>query len=127
MRFNAINLYCLSVIALIAGMAMFMPRSTAHGQSGVAIQPFTYPDITGAGSTTQLSTTLGCASLQMLAPSGNGASVRWGDASTSATRGGVIAAGGGQYLPPNGSNYYPLSSLYVYIANGDKLQFVCFR
>ena len=120
MRFNAINLYCLSVIALIAGMAMFMPRSTAHGQAGVAIQPFTYPDITGAGSTTQLSTTLGCASLQMLAPSGNGASVRWGDASTSATR-------GGRYWPPNGSNYYPLSSLYVYIANGDKLQFVCFR
>ncbi len=121
-------------LAIIVGLliigtgtyGVFVPAGSS-AQTGVAIQPFTYPDITGAGSTTQLSATLGCNSLQLIAPAANSASVRWGDASTSATRGGVIAAGGGQYLPPNGGNYYPLSSLYVYIANGDKLQFVCFR
>lgn len=100
---------------------------TTHAQTSVAVQPFTYPDITGAGSTTQLSSTLGCKSLQLLAPSANSASVRWGDSSTSASRGGVIPAGGGQFLPPNGDNYYPLASLYVYVASSDKLQFVCFR
>jgi hypothetical protein len=119
----------LAAVWLFIAAAAYIAYAPLHSsaQSGVAIQPFTYPDITGAASTTQLSTTLGCASVQMIAPAANSASVRWGDASTSATRGGVIAAGGGQYLPPNGSNYYPLASLYVYVGSGDKLQFVCFR
>jgi hypothetical protein len=115
------------LLAMLVVLLLATTQGTVSGQAGVAIQPFTYPDITGAASTTQLSATLGCSSVQILAPSANSASVRWGDSSTSSTRGGVIAAGGGQYLPPAGSNYYPLSSLYVYVATGDKLQFVCFR
>lgn len=112
-------LVCIVIQILVPG--------NVSAQPGVAIQPFTYPDISGTSATVKLATTNGCNSIQMLAPSGNMASVRWGDASTSSTRGGVIAAGTGQFLPPSATNYYPLSSLYVYVATGDKLQFVCLR
>ncbi len=115
-------------LAIVGAASFALHESTVHAQVGVAVQPFTYPDITGASSTTQLSSTLACASLQLIAPAANSASVRWGDASTSSSRGGVIAAGGAQFLPPMyGGNYYPLSSIYVYITTGDKLQFVCMR
>ena len=111
--------------ALVAGH--FAQSYPVSAQSGVAVQPFTYPDISGASTTTQLSTTLGCDSLQLIAPAANSASVRWGDSSTSSTRGGVVPAGGAQFFPPSSSNYYLLSSIYVYVATGDKLQFVCMR
>jgi hypothetical protein len=109
----------------VLAVALFTVSTFA--QSGVPLKPFTYPDVTGASTTTQLSATGGCTAIQLLAPTTNTSTVRWGDSSTSSTRGGVIAAGAGQFIPPNGANYYPLSSLYVYVATGDKFQFVCFR
>ena len=64
------------MLALFA-LLLFIPvPRTSNAQVGVAIQPFTYPDITGAGSTTQLSSTLGCNSFQLIAPAANSASIR---------------------------------------------------
>lgn len=96
---------------------------------GQQCQLGTLSDITGTGATVQLtasSTVVRWA--QLVTPTGNAAVVRWGDSNVTSTRGAIIAAGGGQFVPPNPfnqnapqQNTYLLSSLYVYIANGDKV------
>lgn len=90
----------------------------------------TVADLTGDGSVHPLSSTSTTARwIQLVAPSGNSAVVRWGDANISTTRGAVIAPGGGQLIPPFApatggssiSTLYNLSKIYYLAANSDKL------
>ena len=86
-------------------------------------------DLVGNGTALQLSSTATTARwVQLVAPTGNAAVVRWGDNTISATRGAVIAAGGGQYLAPyvqtpGGTvpTMYDLSNIYYLAQSGDKL------
>lgn len=82
----------------------------------------TIAEITGDGSTHAISVTDNASFVQFIAPAGNAAVIRIGDSTTSVIKGLPIAAGGGYQLPPKPiGSYYPLTSLYYYIANGDKL------
>lgn len=80
-------------------------------------------DITGTGVTVQISTNTSArpAWVQLIAPSGNAAVVRFGDSTTSATVGLPIAAGGGYNTPVCSTCSYTLAGMYVYVANGDKV------
>lgn len=81
----------------------------------------TETDITGTNATVAICSTCGTAKwVQIVTPAANAAVVRWGDSNTSSTRGAIIAAGGGQYLPPDGGPY-SLPNLYVFIATNDKV------
>lgn len=92
--------------------------------------PTTVADITGDGSSHQLSTSTGQVRwVQFVALAANGAAIRIGDSSVSATRGTAVAPGGGFMLPPIPAdprddylrNFYNLNSIYYYAANGDKI------
>ena len=82
----------------------------------------TLATITGTGAAVQISTdtTTQVAWIQVIAPSGNAATVQFGDSTVSATRGFAIAAGGGYNTPVCSTCNYTLAAHYVYIANGDK-------
>ncbi len=88
-------------------------------------------DIAGDGSAHVLGT--GVARwVQVNCAAANSAAVRLGDSNTSATRGAPMPAGGGMMLPPIPSaptyqapdQYYDLSKIYYYAANGDKISLV---
>lgn len=92
----------------------------------------TLTDITGSGAAVQLSTacpstTPSCSStalidwIQIIAPSGNSAVVRFGDSTVSSSNGLPIAAGGGYTTLYHLGSPYTLGQFYVYIANGDKV------
>lgn len=57
--------------------------------------------------------------IQVIAPSGNSSTVRFGDSTTSATVGLPIVAGAGYNTPPCDSCVYPLSGTFIYVATGD--------
>jgi|SRR5690348_14858929 len=76
--------------------------------------------ITGAASTVALSSTSKSVRwIQLVAPSGNGANVLYGDATTSSTVGSVLVPGSGQMLPPTGQGGKDLGQVFVYVANSD--------
>jgi hypothetical protein len=125
------------VLAAVCGTFvafMVAPHRTASAQLNSVS---TLADIAGTGTATaiaasgsarwvQIST--GCAS----AVTGcfvNTNAVRWGDSNISATRGGSIAPGGGQFLPPlppSGGQAaalyrYNLNSIYYLVQVGDKV------
>ncbi len=83
--------------------------------------PKTAVDLACDSTNHQLSATSQLARwIQLVAPAGNGAVARWGDVNISASRGAIIAAGGGQYFPPAStavggsptSTYYDLNRIY---------------
>lgn len=92
----------------------------------------TFPDITGTAATVQVATSGSAKWVQLITPSGNSAVARWGDSSTTSSRGGLLPAGSGQFFPPipatNGGatqgQLYDLSKLYVYVGSGDKVTVV---
>lgn len=82
----------------------------------------TLPDITGTGAAVPLSGShLYAHWIQITTPSTNSATVQWGDSNVSTSRGSIIAAGGGQFIPASGP-VYDLSTIYVYIGSGDKVK-----
>lgn len=93
----------------------------------------TIPDITGTGALVAITpgTPTYARGIQITCPSTNSANVYWGDTNTSATRGSMIAPGGGQYIPsptprssqpsPNGA-VFDLSTVYLFIGSGDKVK-----
>jgi hypothetical protein len=113
------------------GILILLVLLPAYGQrQGGAVAPISVSDYTGTAATIQLFPAGGGARwVQLIAPTGNAATVRWGDSTTSVSKGGMIAAGGAMFLPPlsnddRESSYvhlYDLSKLYAYIATGDKL------
>lgn len=92
----------------------------------------TFPDITGTGATVQIATSGSAKWVQLITPSGNAGVARWGDSSTTSSRGGQLPAGSGQFFPPipatNGgatqSQLYNLAAIYVYVGSGDKVTVV---
>lgn len=106
---------------------------TIHVQAQASHGFITYADITGNGANQQVDSTAGhtCRWIQIVTPSTNSATLtRWGDTNISATQGGTIAAGGGQFLPPisstgGGEQFYDVTKLYVRAANSDKVSVVC--
>ena len=80
--------------------------------------------IAGSSATVQLSTTSTPVKwIQMVAPSGNAATVYWGDCATAnSTNGGILPAGAGQMLPTKEQGGYDLSQVCVYVTTGDTLK-----
>jgi len=122
------------LVAVIIAMLAIAPYVRPVGAQGVASYGFiTYADITGTGAAVQVDTTAGhsCRYIQLVTPSTNSATLgRWGDSQISGTRGGTIAAGAGQFLPPlpalgSSEQRYDVTKLYVQMANGDKISVVC--
>ena len=77
-------------------------------------------DISGSGNVTQISTSPNTVAnwVTFFAPSGNSGTARFGDSTTTASRGGQLPPGS-SFTTPLGT--YPLSGTYVYVANGDSL------
>ena len=95
---------------------------------------FTVPDISGTGSAVQLAATGTARWCQLVAPAGNTYVVRWGDSVITTSRGSIIAAGAGQFIPPmvgpnpgGGSGVFSLSTIYVLVQSGDKITATCGR
>ena len=95
---------------------------------------FTVPDISGTGSAVQLAATGTARWCQLVAPAGNTSVVRWGDSAITTSRGSIIAAGAGQFIPPmvgpnpgGGSGVFSLSTVYVLVQSGDKITATCGR
>jgi hypothetical protein len=96
-------------IAIVLGVLPAIPAG---------IHPLT---ITGASATVAVLTSPNRASwVQVLAPSGNMASVMLGgDTSVSSTVGFPLVAGAGQMLPVVAGSVYTSTNVYVYVATGD--------
>ncbi len=104
------------LVFLLATLAFSQGTGTIH----------TPADITGDASAHQMFTSATSALwVSFIAPSGNGAVVRIGDSTTSATVGQPIAAGGSFFMPvrhaPGREGLYDLTSLYYYAGSGDKI------
>lgn len=93
------------------------------------VRPVTIAEVTGAGAAVQFATAGRARWVQVIALSTNGAVIRCGDSNVSSTRGLPVAAGGGFMFPAitvdtresTAQHFYDLSSLYCYVANGDKI------
>ena len=111
---------------LAAILTLCLLGGLAEGQQA---QFGSLPDITGTGATVQLTaSSITVRWVQLVTPTGNAAVVRWGDSNVSVSRGAIIAPGGGQFVPPippnqnaPSQNTVNLSTLYLYIASGDKV------
>jgi hypothetical protein len=102
------------LIGLAAVLALPLPASSPH-----------IITISCSSATVRLSTSsISARWVQMVAPAGNSAVVRWGDNTTSTSLGTTIAAGGGQFLPPGQNVGYSLNLIYVYCTSGDTLNVV---
>ena len=77
-------------------------------------------EITGTGAAVQVASSGAARWVQVIADPGNTSSVRVGDSTVNTTSGAKVAAGGGLLLPYQNANY-TLASIYVYVANGDKV------
>lgn len=112
------------VLALVGLLALWSTRSErVLAQPGTGTFS-TIGDITGTGSAVAVATSGSARWCQMQTPSTNAADVRWGDSNVGASRGAGIAAGAGQ-MTPYQAQLYQLASLYVYVANGDKVRVTC--
>ncbi len=86
----------------------------------------TTAEITCDSATHALGTATNAVWVQMVAPSGNSAVIRWGDSNTATSRGAIIAPGGGQLLPAVAGRIqgYDLTKIYYYCTSSDKLEVV---
>jgi hypothetical protein len=107
----------------------FLGAVVASTQStGLLVAPTTLADITGTGAAVQV-TASGTARWVLFMPLvTNSAVVRVGDINVGGSRGAPVAAGGGLLYPVLSTQagdpkqpLYNLASIYVYIANGDKI------
>lgn len=97
----------------------------------------TFPDISGASTTVQVSAAVSytgsCIWIQLQTPSTNASTVRVGDSATTSTRGLILPAGSGMYVPTRPINdqltvqnqLHYLTNFYVWVATGDKLTVTC--
>jgi hypothetical protein len=111
----------IAALALVPGLVL----------TGQQARITTAADISGSSATVQVATSGSARWVQFIAPAANMNAVRYGDSMTSATRGGLIAAGGGQMLPPlpqnrsgDAASLYNLATIYVYVVTGDKVTVV---
>lgn len=118
----------LSAWLFVVGAVYLTPAS---GQSSALIRPYTMADITGTGAAVRIQTSGTARWVEIVAQAGNAANVRFGDSAVTAARGIPIVPGAGQFLPfipprtgMNASNLYDLSSIYVYVASGDKVSVI---
>jgi hypothetical protein len=78
------------------------------------------PDFAGTNTAVQLKNDSTVAFwITVISPSGNASHVRFGDSTTSASRGVDIAPGGTFTTPVCQTCRYPLSGTYIYVATGD--------
>lgn len=110
------------VAALLLAVLLRLPEPV-HAQPGNGTFS-TIADITGTGAAVAVAGSGSARWCQLQAPSTNTADVRWGDSNVSSSRGAGIAAGGGQ-MTPYQAQLYNLSSLYVFVASGDKVRITC--
>lgn len=119
-------------VLMVGGLWLVSPElHSVHAQASHGF--ITYADITGSGSAAQVDSTAGhaCRWIQIVTPSTNSTTLtRWGDSNITSSRGGTIAAGGGQFLPPipsvgGNEQFYDITKLYVLAASMDKVTVVC--
>lgn len=103
------------ILALIAAALL-------SAQSG-PVRMHSLADITGSSTTVAISVSgTGAQWIQFVAPTTNTSVARWGGPETTSAIGSIIAPGAGQFTPPcPPGSYYPLNTVYVYVATGDKL------
>jgi hypothetical protein len=111
---------------------IFLLTAAAFGQSTLTVFPI--PDLTMTGSRVQLAASGVARYCQVTALSSNSDGIRWGDSTTTSTRGANIAPGGAQFLPPSpapapgaGTMTFALSSVYFVGTSGDTLTGTCVR
>lgn len=117
--------------AFIIGLLMLVPSHRSVEAQGGLIVVTGNADITGTGAAVQVSATGTARWVQIIAPAANGAVIRCGGSTASATVGAPVAAGGGLFYPVMAvdsrqavnQHYYNLAGLYCYVANGDKVNF----
>lgn len=81
----------------------------------------TRTEITGADAAVQVASAGYASWVQFVADPANTSPIRVGDPTVTATTGARVAPGAGLMLPPKGTGAYPLNSIYVYVASGDKV------
>lgn len=116
--------------ALIIGLLMLVPHHSVDAQGGLIVVTGN-ADVTGTGAAVQASTSGSARWVQVIAPSTNGAVIRCGGTTVSATVGAPVAAGGGLFFPavPVDSRlstsqfYYNLANIRCYVGSGDKVNF----
>jgi hypothetical protein len=115
---------CLCLLLLLA--------TSAIPQQLISI--FSLPDISGTGSVVQLSSTQTAVHwCQLVAPSTNSNSVRWGDSAITSSRGSQMAPGSGQFIPPGpttsvnppGGYVFYTTAVWVLVQSGDTLSASC--
>ena len=103
---------------LLGLVAALMAAQTAN-----PVRMHSLADISGSSTTVAISTSgTGAQWIQFVAPTGNVSVARWGGPETTSAIGSIIAPGAGQFTPPcPPGSFYPLNTVYVYVATGDKL------
>lgn len=99
----------------------------AAAQVGGPLKPQDVTDIAGGNSTVKIATSGACTALQVQAASGNSATSRFGDSTTSSSKGLRLPAGSGMYISAAPPNFVTMSDYYVYVASGDTVTATCFR
>lgn len=120
-----------AILAIIVGALMCIPAHLPVQAQGGYIVLTDNADVTGANAAVQAASTGFARYVDAFAPSGNGAVIRCGSSTVSATVGKPVAAGGAyhwQAMPADqrystSQNLYSLSTLYCYVSTGDKVNF----
>ena len=120
-----------SLVVLLGALLMLSRTASVEAQGGLVV--VTSPvQVTGAGAAVQIATSGTARWIQVLAVTGNSATVNCGDSNVSTTRGILIAAGGGFMFPTIpvderqavNQHYYNLATVYCYIGSGDRANFL---
>jgi hypothetical protein len=121
----------LSTLAVLIGLLFVGPVYSPIEAQGGAVTITSPAQVTGSGAAVQVAASGTARWIQITALAGNSATVQVGGANVSTTIGVPVAAGGGMFFPPlpfdsrlsTSQSYYPLSGIWVYVANGDKVNF----
>ena len=121
----------LFAIATLIGYLLWPAHAPVEAQGGL-ITVTSAAQVTGSGAAVAVAASGTARWIQVLAVTGNSATVNCGDTNVSTTRGILIAAGGGFLFPPmppdprlsTNQNYYSLAAVKCYVANGDKVNFL---
>jgi len=121
----------LSILAILIGLLLGGPAYSPVEAQGGLVTITSPARVTGSGAAVQLAASGTARWVQITALAGNSATVQVGGSNVSTTIGVPVAAGGGMFFPPmpfdsrlaTNQSYYSLSNIWVYVANGDKVNF----
>lgn len=127
----------LSILAVLIGLIFWLPSHWPVGAQGGLVVVTSSAQVTGSGAAVRVAASGTARWIQVTAcstatcASGNSAPVMCGGSNVSTTIGTPIAPGGGMFFPTlpfdsrlaTNQSYYSLSTVWCYVANGDKVNF----